>query len=102
MYKRQVWPQNASQWAAIITLGLLPLGAAFYAWDWGCKKGDIMVLGALSYAAPLLSVLALLVCGYAQFHWSMALACGLIVVGAVIAGKDMIFKKPTSSLHGRT
>jgi len=88
-----VWPQTTAQWAAIITLGLLPLGAGFYAWDWGCKKGDIMVLGALSYAAPLLSVLALLIFGYAQFHWSVGLACALIVAGAVVAGKDMIFRK---------
>ncbi len=85
-----VWPQTTAQWAAIATLGLLPLGAGFYAWDWGCKKGDIMVLGALSYAAPLLSVLALLIFGYAQFHWSVGLACALIVAGAAVAGKDML------------
>ena len=88
-----VWPQTTVQWAAITTLGLLPLGAGFYAWDWGCKKGDIMVLGALSYAAPLLSVLALLVFGYAQFHWSVGVACVLIVAGALIAGKELIKRR---------
>ncbi len=85
-----VWPQSTAQWLAIATLGLLPLGAGFYAWDHGCKHGDIMVLGALSYAAPLLSVLALLSFGYALFHWSVAVACALIVAGAVVAGKDML------------
>jgi len=95
-----VWPETATQWAAIAVLGALPLGAGFYAWDWGCKHGDIMVLGALSYAAPLLSVVALLAFGYATFHWSVALACGLIVAGALISAKDMLFpRKPAGKLR---
>ena len=58
----------------------IPLGAGFYAWDWGCKHGDIMVLGALSYAAPLFSVIVLLLAaGYGAYHWSVAAACVLIV-----------------------
>ena len=89
-----VWPQASSQWAAIIMLGLLPLGLGFYAWDIGVKKGDVMVLGASSYAAPLLSTLVLVAAGYASASWSIALACVLITAGAAIAAKDMIFKKP--------
>lgn len=85
-----VWPEFASQWAAIAVLGTIPLGAGFYAWDWGCKHGDIMVLGALSYAAPLLSVIALLAFGYGSFHLSVAVACGFIIVGALVAAKGMI------------
>lgn len=88
-----VWPPAGSQWAAIIMLGLLPLGLAFYAWDIGVKKGDVMVLGASSYAAPLLSTLILVAAGYASATWSIALACVLITLGAVIAAKDLIFKK---------
>ena len=88
-----VWPAVPSQWVAIAVLGTIPLGAGFYAWDWGCKHGDIMVLGALSYAAPLLSVIALLAFGYGSFHWSVAVACGLIVIGALIAAKDMILQR---------
>ena len=53
-----------------------------------------MVLGASSYAAPLLSTLILVAAGYATASWSIALACVLITAGAVIAAKDMIFKKP--------
>ena len=89
-----VWPKASSQWIAIFILGLLPLGLAFYAWDIGIKKGDVMVLGASSYAAPLLSTIVLVVAGYASASWSIALACVLITAGAVIAAKDMIFKKP--------
>lgn len=88
-----VWPQTWVQWAAILVLGTFPLGAGFYAWDWGCKRGDIMVIGALSYSAPLLSVIFLVAFGFAAYHWSVALACGLIVAGALTAAKDMLFRR---------
>jgi hypothetical protein len=52
-----------------------------------------MVLGASSYAGPLLSTIALVMAGFAAFHWSVALACVLITAGAVIAAKDLMFRK---------
>jgi drug/metabolite transporter (DMT)-like permease len=90
LLEQTVWPAEISQWLAIVALGLVPLGLGFYAWDWGCKHGDIMVLGALSYAAPLLSVIALLAFGVGEYHWSVVVACALIVAGALVASKDMI------------
>src|SRR6185312_8577513 len=39
-----VWPDTPAQWLAIAALGLGPVGAAFYAWDIGMKRGDIRVL----------------------------------------------------------
>jgi drug/metabolite transporter (DMT)-like permease len=88
-----VWPLSGPQWFAIIGLGLLPVGAAFYSWDYGMKHGDPLVLGASSYAAPLLSTLVLLLTGYAAFHWSIAAACVLITAGATVAAKDVLFNK---------
>src|ERR1700760_395986 len=41
-----VWPETTPQWLAVATLGIGPVGAAFYAWDIGMKRGDIRVLGA--------------------------------------------------------
>jgi drug/metabolite transporter (DMT)-like permease len=90
-----VWPLSVQQWLAIVGLGLLPLGLGFYAWDFGMKHGDPIILGASAYAAPLLSTLILLATGFALFHWSIGAACLLIVGGAVLAAKDMLFKKPT-------
>ncbi|MCX8509125.1 MAG: EamA family transporter, partial [Rhodobacteraceae bacterium] len=49
-----VWPIGATGWASVLALGLGPVGLAFYVWDVGVKKGDIQLLGTLSYAAPLL------------------------------------------------
>lgn len=92
-FETTVWPEGAVQWLAILGLGLLPVGAAFYTWDYGVKNGDIMVLGAASYASPLLSTLLLLATGYAEPGWAVLAACVLIVAGAVIAARDMLFRK---------
>jgi drug/metabolite transporter (DMT)-like permease len=89
--EQTVWPAQATQWLAVIGLGLFPLGLAFYTWDFGLKRGDVMVLGALSYAAPLLSTLVLIAFGFADYHWSILAACLLITGGALIAAKDMLF-----------
>ncbi len=59
-----VWPDTLAQWLAILGLGLMPVGLAFYTWDVGVKRGDIMVLGAASYASPLLSTLVLAGAGW--------------------------------------
>lgn len=87
-----VWPQSSTEWLAIVGLGLLPVGAAFYAWDFGVKTGDIQILGAASYAAPLLSTLILTLFGFAEPSLRIALACLLITGGAVLAAKEMIFR----------
>ncbi|MAX74062.1 MAG: EamA family transporter [Nioella sp.] len=88
-----VWPQGATQWLAVLGLGIGPVGLAFFVWDTGVKHGDIQVLGAASYCAPLLSTLVLIALGLGAFTWAIGLACVLITGGAVIAARDMIFRK---------
>jgi drug/metabolite transporter (DMT)-like permease len=81
------------EWLAVLALGLGPLGLAFYVWDIGCKNGDIQILGASSYAAPLLSTLVLILAGMAEATPIVLGACLLITLGAAIAAKDMIWRK---------
>jgi len=76
---------GAVQWGAILALGLGPVGAAFFLWDHGTKHGNLSMLGVLAYAAPLLSTLLLVAAGRAEAGWRLALACALIVGGAVLA-----------------
>ena len=83
--------------AIATTSGIGPVGAAFYAWDIGMKRGDIRVLGAASYATPLLSTLFLILPGFAQPSASIAIAAVLIAGGGLIAAKDMIGKRNASS-----
>ena len=89
-----VWPETGFEWIAVVGLGLFPVGAAFYAWDYGVKNGDIQILGAASYAAPLLSTLILTVFGIAEPSWRIVLACLLITGGAVLAAQEMFRRKP--------
>jgi drug/metabolite transporter (DMT)-like permease len=88
-----VWPETTAQWLAIIVLGVGPVGAAFYAWDIGMKRGDIRVLGAASYATPLLSTAFLILAGFAKPSASIAIAAVLIAGGGLIAARDMVWKK---------
>lgn len=88
-----VWPETVLQWGAILLLGLGPVGAAFYAWDIGMKHGDIRVLGAASYATPLLSTAFLIVAGFAQATATIALAAALIAGGGLIAAKDLFRRR---------
>lgn len=81
------WPADTAGWLAVLGLGLGPVGAAFFTWDVGMKKGDIQLLGVASYAAPLLSTLALVAAGIAAPTWSIALAALLITGGAAIAAR---------------
>lgn len=97
LLEQTVWPATGAQWMAIFCLGLGPVGFAFYVWDYGVKHGDIQVLGAASYLAPLLSTLALIGAGFADFTWAVAIACGLITLGALMAAKDMLFARTVSS-----
>ena len=90
-----VWPDTLAQWLAIMALGVGPVGAAFYAWDIGMKRGDIRVLGAASYATPLLSTAFLMLTGFAKPSASIAIAAVLIAGGGLIAAKDMLGKKST-------
>ena len=88
-----VWPDTPLQWAAIVALGIGPVGAAFYAWDIGMKRGDIRVLGAASYATPLLSTAFLVLAGFAKASANIVLAAILIAGGGLIAAKDMFLAR---------
>lgn len=84
-FETTAWPSNASGWLATLALGLGPVGLAFYVWDFGVKRGDIQLLGVASYAAPLLSTLALIAAGMANASPALGLAALLIVGGAALA-----------------
>jgi drug/metabolite transporter (DMT)-like permease len=84
-----VWPESPSQWLAVAALGVGPVGAAFYTWDIGMKRGDIRVLGAASYATPLLSTLFLILAGFARPSANIAIAAVLIAGGGLIAARDL-------------
>lgn len=70
---------------AVLGLGLGPTGIAFFVWDYAMKKGDIKLIGALSYATPLLSTLLLVVFGRSSPSQMVWFASLLIVFGSVVS-----------------
>jgi len=95
LFEPSIWPANGAEWAAVIALGIGPVGIAFYTWDIGMKHGDIRLLGVASYAAPVLSTLLLVATGFAVASWSLAAACVLIVGGALVA--TLLARRPAGS-----
>jgi drug/metabolite transporter (DMT)-like permease len=93
IFEQTIWPEGALEWFGVIGLGLGPVGVAFFTWDYGTKHGDIQVLGALSYGAPLISTILLIVFGKGDATWFVAIGCTLIVGGAVLASKELLQRK---------
>jgi drug/metabolite transporter (DMT)-like permease len=73
------------EWPSILLLGAGPVGAAFFLWDHGTKRGRIALLGALSYAAPVLSTAFLVAAGDAMPTWHIGAGCVLVAGGAALA-----------------
>ena len=86
-FEQTLWPAGITGWASVALLGLGPVGMAFFTWDVGMKRGDIQMLGTLSYAAPLLSTLVLVATGQAQASPMLAVAAIAITGGAALAAR---------------
>ncbi|MEH6444075.1 MAG: EamA family transporter [Oceanospirillaceae bacterium] len=83
--EQSYFPENTQQWLAVLSLGLGPLGLAFFAWDYGVKQGNIQLLGVLSYATPLISTAMLITFTDILPSSTLYIACSAIILGALIA-----------------
>lgn len=89
LFEPTVWPATPAAWLAVLALGIGPTGGAFYLWDHAVKRGDIRALGALSYAAPILSTALLVLCGLAPATTTLLTAALLVTAGAVLASREL-------------
>ena len=69
----------------LVALGLGPMGAAFYLWDYAIKRGDPRVIGTLAYATPILSTALLALATGRPWTVSLGLATVLVAGAAVLA-----------------
>lgn len=90
---------SPTDWLLVALMGLGPIGLAFFAWDHGVKHGNIKLLGALSYLAPLLSSALLILFGRAPFRMGILIACALIICGSAVASMRVQNSPPRSRLH---
>jgi len=75
---------SSFEWLILVLLGLGPLGAAFYFWDYAIKKGNPQEIGLLSFLTPLLSTSLLLIITGQPISWLLGLSAALIVGGSLI------------------
>lgn len=92
MFEQTIWPQTTFNWSMLILIGVGPIGASFYLWDYGMKKGDIRALGAASYLSPIFATVFLALAGFGQLTSTIIVSCVLVVGGAILAAKEL-FKK---------
>jgi drug/metabolite transporter (DMT)-like permease len=78
------WP-DAATWPAVLLMGAGPMGAAFFLWDAGMKRGDPRLLGTLAYATPVASTLLLVAVGEGALTWEVLAAVALVTGGGVLA-----------------
>jgi drug/metabolite transporter (DMT)-like permease len=78
---------DARQWLTVLLLGLGPVGAAFFLWDVGMKRGDPRLLGTLAYAVPVASTLLLIAAGEGELSWRAAVATLMVAGGGFIAAR---------------
>lgn len=76
---------DAGQWAAVALLGAGPLGAAFFLWDAGMKRGDPRLLGTLAYAVPVASTLLLVAAGEGVLDARVGIAALMVAGGGLLA-----------------
>jgi len=76
-----------SDWPLLLALGVGPLGAAFYFWDYALKHGNPQQVGLLSFLTPLLST-ALLVIASGSEVSPLLLVSALLIIGGALLGRQ--------------
>jgi drug/metabolite transporter (DMT)-like permease len=75
------------EWMVVLGLGLGPVGAAFFLWDVGMKRGDPRLLGTLAYAVPVASTLLLIAAGEGEMSLRVVAATLMVAGGGFIAAR---------------
>ncbi|WP_207538993.1 DMT family transporter [Sabulicella rubraurantiaca] len=86
LFEQWVTP-GAMQSIALLLLGMGPVGAAFFLWDAGMKRGDPRLLGTLAYAVPVASTALLVLATGGDWSWRLLVALALVAGGGALAAR---------------
>ena len=78
---------TADDWLLLVVLGLGPLGASFYLWDYALKQGNPQRVGLIAFLTPLISTTLLLVVTGTELSWLLGLAAGLVITAAIVGSR---------------
>jgi drug/metabolite transporter (DMT)-like permease len=73
---------------SLLLISAGPMGLAFYLWDYAGKHGNMPLLGAISYAAPVFGTALLVLFEHSVGSITLFIAAGMIVLSGVIAAKE--------------
>ena len=83
-----------TQGAALLALGIGPMGAAFYLWAYALKRGDPRVIGVLANATPLLSTAMLATAGHGVITPTLIAATVLVSAASLLVLRGHRVTKP--------
>ncbi|MCJ7656838.1 MAG: aromatic amino acid DMT transporter YddG, partial [Candidatus Atribacteria bacterium] len=82
----------------LLYMSVFPTFLAYTFWDRAMRKGKIILVVSLSYFTPLLSIVISSLYLRVVIKSTLWIACGLVIVGAVICKFSIIDKTPKGSV----
>ena len=82
------WTARAA--AEILYMAALPTLLAYAFWDAAMRRGNVMLVAALSYFTPLLSTLISSAYLRVALGWNVWVACALVVAGAFVCQRSVV------------
>ena len=81
------WQVEAKEWFIVTIIGLAPLGAAFYLWDYAIKKLGPIRIAPISYFTPVISTTLLTLTLNQTPSFVLILAIVLVLAGVILGNK---------------
>jgi len=75
-------PMQFNDWVLVTSFGILVYGLGYPLWWFGIEKGCFSLLTSLSYLAPIISILALVISGVVDASGDLAIACLMVTLGS--------------------
>lgn len=83
-----------SDWVLLLAIGVGPMGASFYLWDYALKTGSPQRVGLIAFLTPLISTTLLLVVTGTPLSPLLAISAALIFTAAFVGSRT---KKPVNN-----
>jgi drug/metabolite transporter (DMT)-like permease len=77
----------ASDWVLLIAIGVGPMGASFYLWDYALKTGSPQRVGLIAFLTPLISTTLLLIVTGTPLSPLLTISAALIFTAAFVGSR---------------
>jgi drug/metabolite transporter (DMT)-like permease len=100
LFEETVIPSR-DQGIILVIMGVATHGLAYFGWDYAIKRGHFKLLTILSYSNPVLSVIALIIFGFAELTHEVLIATFMVFLAGVIGGKKFRKRKLAARLESK-